>query len=367
MDRILTAADTDYDRAIELKAFDETKTGVEGLVESGIIQVPQIFIHPQKDLYNYKPTSPNLQLKFPLIDLKNINEDPVRRKEVVEEVREASRTWGFFQVVNHGIPGPVLGQMLDGVRKFYEQDAEERKKWYTRDAGRSVVYNSNFDLYNAPAANWRDTFYCQMAPDPPKPEELPPVCRDITIEYTKQVMRVGSNLFQLLSEALGLKSDHLEEIKCAEGLLLLCHYYPLCPQPELTLGTSQHADSDFLTVLLNDQVGGLQVLYQNCWVDVPPVPGALVVNIGDLLQLVSNDKFISAEHRVLANNVSSRVSVAGFFRSDLTKSTKLYGPIEELLSEDNPAKYRQTTVKEYVTFFNTKGLDGTSALSNFRI
>ncbi|KAI3469734.1 hypothetical protein Pfo_026397 [Paulownia fortunei] len=366
MARSLTSAEPNYDRASELKAFDDARTGVKGLVDSGITKVPRIFIHPQNDL-DKKPEPGNLQLKFPLIDLRNFHEDPIRHKEVVDEVRDASGTWGFFQVINHGIPGPVLEEMIDGVRKFYEQDAEERKKWYTRDRKRRVVYNSNFDLFSTPAANWRDTVYCQMAPDPPNPEELPTVCRDIMFEYTKQVLRLGNTLFQLLSEALSLKANHLEDMKCAEGLALLCHYYPVCPQPELTLGTSQHADSDFLTVLLNDQVSGLQVLYQNQWVDVPPVPGALVVNIGDLLQLVSNDKFISAEHRVLANNVSSRVSVACFFRSDLTTSTKLYGPIEELLSEDNPPKYRATTVKEYVTYFNAKGLDGTSALSHFRI
>lgn len=82
---------------------------------------------------------------------------------------------------------------------------------------------------------------------------------------------------------------------------------------------------------------------------------------------MSNDRFISSEHRVLANTSSSRVSVACFFRSDLSESTQLYGPVEELLSEDNPARYRATTVREYVTYFNTKGLDGTSALSHFRI
>ncbi|KAK4427752.1 1-aminocyclopropane-1-carboxylate oxidase3 [Sesamum alatum] len=162
-------------------------------------------------------------------------------------------------------------------------------------------------------------------------------------------------------------------MKCAEGLALLGHYYPFCPQPELTMGASQHADSDFLTVLLNDHVSGLQVLYQNQWFDVPSVPGSLVVNIGDLLQanlhsLISNDKFISAEHRVVANNLRSRVSVACFFRSDVNKSgDELYGPIQELLSEDNPPKYRATTVKEYVNYYNTKGLDGTSALLHFRV
>lgn len=86
-----------------------------------------------------------------------------------------------------------------------------------------------------------------------------------------------------------------------------------------------------------------------------------------MLQLVSNDRFISAEHRVLVNNESSRVSVASFFRNDRYTSTELYGPIEELVSEDSPAKYRATTVKEYVKVFNSKGLDGNSTLSHFRV
>ena len=72
---------------------------------------------------------------------------------------------------------------------------------------------------------------------------------------------------------------------CTNSLLLLGHYYPPCPQPDLTLGLTKHSDNSFLTVLLQDQVGGLQVLHDQYWVDVPPVPGALVVNVGDLLQV----------------------------------------------------------------------------------
>lgn len=74
-------------------------------------------------------------------------------------------------------------------------------------------------------------------------------------------------------------------MNCSEGLAVLYHYYPACPEPELTLGASKHADYDFLTVLLQDQIGGLQVLCGNHWVEVPPIPGALVVNIGDLMQV----------------------------------------------------------------------------------
>lgn len=109
-------------------------------------------------------------------------------------------------------------------------------------------------------------------------------CRDILLEYGKHMLNLGVLLFELLSEALGLNPNHLKDMGCAEGLLALCHYYPPCPEPHLTVGTTKHSDSDFLTVLLQDHIGGLQVLYQDKWIDITPVLGSLIVNVGDLLQ-----------------------------------------------------------------------------------
>lgn len=103
-------------------------------------------------------------------------------------------------------------------------------------------------------------------------------------------MTLGSTLFELLSEALGLSPTYLADIECNKGQILLCHYYPPCPEPELAIGTSQHSDSGFLTVLLQDHIGGLQILHDGEWVDVVPIPGALVVNIGDLLQVLLDNK-----------------------------------------------------------------------------
>ncbi|KAM0030524.1 putative deacetoxyvindoline 4-hydroxylase [Helianthus debilis subsp. tardiflorus] len=153
----------------------------------------------------------------------------------------------------------------------------------------------------------------------------------------------------------------------ADGLGVLGHYYPSCPQPELTIGTPEHADSDFITILLQNHIGGLKIFYENQWTDFPPIPGALVVNAGDLLQLITNDKFVSSQHKVVTNKVGPRVSLASFFTTGHIQTLKVYGPITELLSEDNPAKYRDITVKEYLDYYRAKGLDGTSALLHFMI
>ncbi|KAL4337636.1 hypothetical protein AHAS_Ahas12G0130000 [Arachis hypogaea] len=325
-------------RLNDLKSFDETKTGVKGLVDKGLTKIPSLFHHQHDNTKSHKAADLcNSEHTIPVIDLEDVvvTKDPSKREGVVSRIREACKTWGFFQVVNHGIPESVLEEMKDGVRRFFEQDDEVKK--------------------NSPALNWRDTFMCYLAPDNPKPVELPVVCRDILLEYGTNIMKFGIALFELLSEALGLHSNYLRDIGCTYGRILLCHYYPACPEPELTLGTTKHSDNDFITVLLQDHIGGLQVLHEDKWIDIPPVPGALVINIGDLLQLITNDIFKSVEHRVLANLIGMR------------SSSKLYGPIKELLSEDNPAKYRNTTMEEYVAYYNAKGLDGTTALEHFRV
>ncbi|CDY47116.1 BnaC04g13730D [Brassica napus] len=446
-----------YDRASEVKAFDEMKLGVKGLVDAGISTIPRIFHHPHLSSPDQTPSS---TMTIPSIDLGGgMFESTVMRESVILKVKEAVERYGFFQAVNHGIlitrtlkqtecscvevkplqlqklsevdsivfpenvlakryddegylellvkwvhcpshenswvsngefvehyphfkledkldfkvsksllqeevneefyqiPTDVMEKMKDGgIRGFHEQDPEVRKKFCSRDYTKKVTYRSNFDLYSSPSANWRDTLSCCMYLDAPKTEDLPEICGEIMLEYSKRVMELGELIFELLSEALGLNPSHLKEMECVKGISMLSHYYPPCPEHDLTYGTSPHSDRSFLTILLQDHIGGLQVHQDGYWVDVPPVPGALLVNLGDLLQ-----------HRVLANRGKEpRVSVASFFVHPLP-SLRVYGPIKELLSEQNPPKYRDTTVTEYSKNYIAKGLAGKSVLLQFKI
>lgn len=93
----------------------------------------------------------------------------------------------------------------------------------------------------------------------------------------------------------------------------------------------------------------------------------VILSIKVFLQLISNDRFKSVEHRVVANREGPRVSVASFFGIGVYPTSQVYGPIKELLSEKNPAKYRETTLKDFYFYHNMRGLNGISALQHFRI
>ncbi|KAL8100125.1 hypothetical protein AgCh_032400 [Apium graveolens] len=343
------------DRLRELEAFDNTKAGVKGLVDAGVIKIPKIFVRPLDELSQKNPNSClRRNVQVPVIDLGGIGSCVKKRKEVVDEIKLASMTWGFFQVVNHGIPVQLMDQMIDGVRKFHEQDLELKKEYYSHDHMKTVRYDSSIDLYRSRFAKWRDTLNISLlVPGKFHPDHLPPICRDITMNYMNEATKLGDSLFDLLSEALGLQIDQLRSMECASGRKFVGHYYPACPEPELTLGANKHTDPSFLTILLQDSIGGLQFLHDNQWTDIPPLAGSLVVNIGDLLQIVSNNIFKSAEHRVLANHAGPRISVASFF-TGVVEPDKVYGPIKELIPQGNPAIYKEFVVRDYIKRFYSR-------------
>jgi len=173
-----SSTNSTYNRIAEVKAFDESKAGVKGLLESGkcMTKIPRMFHFPKSNLTTLQIDSSS-KLSIPVIDLQDMNTNPRLHGEVLDKIQSACKEWGFFQVINHGIPISVLDEMTSAIRRFHEQEADERKPFYTRDTSKKVRYFSNGTLFRDPAANWRDTIAFFTSPDPPNPEEIPQVCR----------------------------------------------------------------------------------------------------------------------------------------------------------------------------------------------
>lgn len=165
-----------YDRAKEVKEFDETKAGVKGLVDSGIVKLPRFLIHPQEALPSCTDAAAATScFQVPVIDFTGY--ETSRRSEIISEIRAASETWGFFQMVNHGVPVGVMDEMLKVIREFHEQPREVKEKWYSRDHKVRVRYFCNGDLFVAKAANWRDTLAFDFQDGPLNPDAYPLICR----------------------------------------------------------------------------------------------------------------------------------------------------------------------------------------------
>ncbi|KAL7604781.1 1-aminocyclopropane-1-carboxylate oxidase homolog 1 [Lactuca sativa] len=349
-----------YDRLSEVKKFDESKIGVKGLVDSGVTTIPSFFHQPPENLPGPKPKN-RPKLTVPVIDLS------AERSTVVEEIRRSASTLGFFQIVNHSIPTTLIDSVLNGLKSFFEQPTEYKMQFYHREAGKGAAYSTNFDLYQSKAASWRDTLQVRMAPVEPDWDAVPEMCREALKEWDKAAVGLAEELMSILCQGLGVKSDRLKELSFLEARVDASHYYPRCPQPDLTVGLTAHTDPGALTVLVQNEVGGLlQVKCGDDWADVEAVPGAVVINIGDLLQMMSNDEYKSVEHRVLANPVEgARVSVAVFFNPSNREGT--YGPFPEVISAEKPAVYKEFTYADYIGRFFRKELDGKTLTNFYRI
>jgi len=156
-----TTNDEEYDRAKAVKHFDDSKIGVKGLVDSSITTIPRFFVHPPETLSDLNPGSalgsePDF---IPAIDLAGVESDH-RRAVIVEQIRRASSTVGFFQIVNHGVPLGVLDRTMASIKGFYEQPTDIKAQLYRREMVTGVSYFSNLDLYHSKAASWRYLIFC---------------------------------------------------------------------------------------------------------------------------------------------------------------------------------------------------------------
>ncbi|KAF8413629.1 hypothetical protein HHK36_001621 [Tetracentron sinense] len=147
------------------------------------------------------------------------------------------------------------------------------------------------------------------------------------------------NIFEKMAKALKMESEDMRELFEDGWQSMRMNYYPPCPQPELVIGLTPHSDSVALTILLQvNEMEGLQIKKDGRWIPVKPLPNAFIVNIGDILEIVTNGAYRSIEHRATVNSEKERISIATFY---IPNRNGELGPAPSLISPHNPALFRR--------------------------
>lgn len=180
---------------------------------------------------------------------------------------------------------------------------------------------------------------------------------------------VVKRVVEILMEKLGVAEiDETKRSLLMGSKRIKLNYYPICPNPHLALGVGRHSDVSTLTVLQQDHVGGLHVRRPThgdaTWVHVSPVPGSLVINIGDALQIMSNGRFKSVEHFVAANGSSNRISIPIFVNPE---PSAIIGPLSEVLATGQKPEYKQVLYSDYVRHFYNNPHHGKNSIEFAKI
>ncbi|KAF0898418.1 hypothetical protein E2562_007256 [Oryza meyeriana var. granulata] len=278
-------------------------------------------------------------------------------------------TYVCFQVVNHDVGGEVVGGMLDVARRFFELPQQERERYMSPDVRAPVRYGTSFNQVNDAVLCWRDFLKLACMPLstvvqswPTSPADL----RDVASSYAEASQRVFTEIMEATLEALGVSGSSggvMEDLAVGTQMMTV-NCYPECPQPELTLGMPPHSDYGFLTLVLQDEVAGLQVMHAGDWLTVEPLPGSFVVNVGDHLEILSNGRYRSVLHRVRVNSRRLRVSVASFHS---VAPDRVVSPAPELVDERHPRRYMDTDLTTFVAYLTSTAGNHKSFLHSRRL
>ncbi|KAL2540853.1 Feruloyl CoA ortho-hydroxylase 1 [Abeliophyllum distichum] len=326
--------------------------GVKGLSDIGIQTLPKQYIQPPQELITISTIL--TEESIPVIDMSNSN-----GQMVADMICNAAEKWGFFQIINHGIPIQVFENVKNATHRFYGLPAEEKKKYSKEESStNNVRYGTSFSPQAEKALEWKDWLSLFYVSDEEAATCWPSICRDEALEYMNKSEHVIKKLLEILMKRLNVTSiDETKESLLMGSTRINLNYYPKCPNPDLTIGVGRHSDVSTLTILLQDAIGGLYVrkLDTDFWIHVPPIDGSLVINVGDALQILSNGRYKSIEHRVIANGNNNRVSVPIFVNP---KPSDVIGPLPEVLQTGEKPIYKQLLYSEYVKHFFKKPHDG---------
>ncbi|XP_048320852.2 protein SRG1 [Ziziphus jujuba] len=332
--------------------------------------IPERFVRDMSERPTLQTTALSSSGSIPIVDFSKLskgNKDEFQ--DEISQLATACEEWGFFQVINHGIDWSLLENIEKVCKEFFMQPLEEKQK-YPMAPGTVQGYGQAFVFSEDQKLDWCNMFALGIEPQfirnpilwPKKPANFSETVED----YSKEIRKLGQNLLKYIALSLGLKGDVLDEMFGVAVQAIRMNYYPACSRPDLVLGLSPHSDGSALTILQEGKGSsvGLQILKDNEWVSVRPIPNALVINIGDTIEVLTNGKYKSVEHRAVTHKEKDRFSIVTFYAPSYEIEL---GPMPELVDENNPCKYRRYNHGEYSKHYVTNKLQGKKALDFAKI
>ncbi|KAL2473423.1 1-aminocyclopropane-1-carboxylate oxidase 4 [Forsythia ovata] len=284
---------------------------------------------------------------FPVINMEKLNGE--ERAATMETIKDACENWGFFELVNHGLSDELLDTVERMTKEHYKKCMEQRFKEMVKSKGLEAVQNEVNDL------DWESTFFLRHLPVSNISEvpDLEDEYRKVMREFAGKLEKLAEELLDLLCENLGLEKGYLKKALCgSKGPTFgtKVSNYPPCPQPELIKGLRPHTDAGGIILLFqDDKVSGLQLLKDGEWVDVPPMRHSIVINIGDQLEVITNGKYKSVMHRVIAQTDGNRMSLASFYNPG---SDAVIYPAPALVEkEENKEMYPKFVFEDYMKLY----------------
>lgn len=341
---------------------------VQELVKEPLNTVPSRYIRSDQHEKTSNKIIINSVSEIPVIDFQNYLVSGELSEPELASLHLACKDWGFFQLVNHGISTSLVEKMKREVEEFFILPMEEKKK-YWQNKGEVEGFGQAFVISEEQKLDWNDIFFLTTLPlDLRKPHlfpKLPFPFRDTLETYALELENLAKSIISQMEKALEIEGKEMTRLFENGMQAMRMNYYPPCPQPEQVIGLTPHSDSVALTILLQiNEVEGLQIKKDGNWVPVKPLPNAFIVNIGDILEMITNGVYRSIEHRATVDSVKERLSIATFYNPRVDAEI---GPVNSLITERTPASYRTLEYQEYVRGLFARKLDGKSYIDAMKL
>lgn len=329
-----------------------------------------------------KPSVNRSLERIPVLDLTAyLNGDAGALPALGLELRHALEKVGFFYVTGHQVPQALVDRTFAETERFHALPLEQKLQikvnrstnGYLPMKGSAARHSK---LNKDPAPNENESFFCRRERDPEDPDvkagkdfrdpnQWPqglPGFRENVLEYQTRMEQLGMRMLPVFAAALDLPADYFNPFfENCELTVRLIHYPPASPQQieAGVFGAGAHTDRGFMTFLAQANVPGLEILTtEGDWIPAPVMPGAFLVNSGDLLRRWTNDRFLSTSHRVLNRANTDRYSVAFFQGPNLNARIECLPTCQD---EDNPPKHEPVVVEDArrefmdTNYFHRKG------------